>query len=263
MTRGAFLSQLASVEPKKLGDGGRAPHKPLLLLLALGHHAQGRPRLMLYRNLEGPMSELLEAYGSPRNRKRAVYPFRWLLTDGVWEIPGFDGLHRNQSGDLRVTELRDRRVKGGFTREVHALLKSKPVLVAEAAYLILSRHFPPSLHGDVLEAVGLAPGSPTWESQEAMPRRGRPVREYLPRDPRFRREVLAAYDDQLRRMRTRYPVRQPCTRLGGGTHSVAFPRGPRRGAKWSGTLLTASQSPGLQSARFGPKARRLSDPDLK
>ena len=142
------------------------------------------------------MSELLEAYGSPRNRKRAVYPFRWLLTDGVWEIPGFDGLHRNQSGDLRVTELRDRRVKGGFTREVHALLKSKPVLVAEAAYLILSRHFPPSLHGDVLEAVGLAPGSPTWESQEAMPRRGRPVREYLPRDPRFRREVLAAYDDR-------------------------------------------------------------------
>ena len=29
-----------------------------------------------------------------------------------------------------------------------------------------------------------------------MPRRGRKVREYCPRDPRFRRDVLAAYDDR-------------------------------------------------------------------
>ena len=197
MNREVFLNLVASVRPKKVGGSRRTPHKPLVLLFALGQVAPHRQRLVLYSDLEEHVNALLEAYGTPSNKKTAVYPFRWLLTThGLWEIPDFKNLRLNRSGDLSVTELRRRRVMGGFTQEVYDLLKDHPTVVSQAAYQILSENFPPSLHHDIMEAVGLTPGSPVWEAKDVMPRRGKRVREYLPRDPRFRRVVLEAYDQR-------------------------------------------------------------------
>ena len=66
----------------------------------------------------------------------------------------------------------------GFTGEVYERLLSDPALIAEAAELLLRRSFPPSLHEDILEEVGL-----TLESAAVGPR-----------DPRFRAEVIMAYE---------------------------------------------------------------------
>ena len=85
---------------------------------------------------------------------------------------------------------------GGFRQDVHDLLCRHPELVSRAAHQILSEHFPPSIHQDILEAVRIAAGPPSHELDEPMPRRGRKVREYTPRDRRFRKRVLEAYEER-------------------------------------------------------------------
>ena len=42
----------------------------------------------------------------------------------------------------------------------------------------------------------IAPGPFSLGLDEPMPRKGRKVREYTPRDPRFRKNVLEAYDER-------------------------------------------------------------------
>ena len=66
MKRDEFLKAL-----DRLGiwrsHGQRAPHKPLLLLLALGRVAQGgRDRLARYEDIEKPLKKLLKRFGPPR-----------------------------------------------------------------------------------------------------------------------------------------------------------------------------------------------------
>ena len=68
--------------------------------------------------------------------------------------------------------------------------------MARAARRILSEHFPPSIHQDILEAVRVAADAPSLGLDEPMPRRGRKVREYTPRDRRFRKRVLEAYEER-------------------------------------------------------------------
>ena len=68
--------------------------------------------------------------------------------------------------------------------------------MSRATRRILSEHFPPSIHRDILDAVRLAAGPSSHGLDEPMPRRGRKVREFTQRDPRFRRAVLEAYDER-------------------------------------------------------------------
>ena len=79
----------------------------------------------------------------------------------------------------RVTELRSHDVRAEFSADVRAALAADPGLVAAIATRVLDRHFPDSLHSDILNAVGL-----TLET--AATRRKR--------DPAFRQRVLRAYE---------------------------------------------------------------------
>jgi putative restriction endonuclease len=86
-----------------------------------------------------------------------------------------------KTGDTipRVAALRSPEVRAAFSDEVRAALAADPGLVPAIAERILDRHFPQSLHQDILDAVGLA-----TETVSA-PRK---------RDPEFRRRVLKAYE---------------------------------------------------------------------
>ena len=197
MTPNDLLERLATVRTHR-AHGQRAPHKPLMLLLALGRVRLGPDqRLIPYTTAEARFGELWDDFGRPGGKPNAHYPFWRLRNDnGLWEIPGGSSLSTTSKGDLHIEQARDRGITGGFQEHVHDLLRRHPSLVSRAAHRILSDNFPPSLHGDILEAVELATALPTEDRDEPMPRRGTRLREYSPRDPRFRKDVLAAYEDR-------------------------------------------------------------------
>ena len=197
-TPGDFLGRLSAIQPWKQHNQ-RAPHKPLLLLLALGRCSRGEERLVSFVEVETRFGELWGRFGPPRSG-RAYYPFgRLARTDGLWDIPKRSILRSWNKVDLSPVELRDHDIEGGFPEEVFALLKSDPELLLEAAQLILDGHFPISLHDEILEAVGFGSdstvrGFPTLVREPAERRRMIVFRR--PRRLRFRRQVLQAYDER-------------------------------------------------------------------
>lgn len=163
-------------------NGYRAPHKPLLLLLALGRCLAGHDRLEGYSELEKPLTKLLARFGPPRKRHAPEAPFGWLRTEGLWEIPGGEFLPANSWGTLSRSGLVRNKAKGGFPEHIHRLLQRDRSLARKSAQLILDRHFPPTLHQSILESVGL-PVEPAglWKRAAAA------------RNPEFRKDVLHAY----------------------------------------------------------------------
>ena len=181
MTPEQFLERLAAVRIDR-SHGGRAPHKLLMLMLALGRVRLGQSRLIPYETADERFKELWEEFARPGTPPRAHYPFGRLRNDdGLWEIPEESQLSRGRGADLLVSEAKGLGITGGFRQDVHDLLCGHPELVSRAARRILSEHFPPSIHQDILDAVRLVARSPSHGLDEPMPRRGRKVREYTPR----------------------------------------------------------------------------------
>lgn len=161
----------------KQGDQ-RAPHKPLLLLVALAHAARGEDRLVPFTDVEEPLKSLLVEFGPPRKSYHPHFPFWHLQTDGIWEVVGLPGAGERDPGDTPlVTELREHEVRGGLPAEVYDSVRSDPELLRELARKLLDDSFPESLHEEIAGAVGL---QLTDRSRRA-------------RDPRFRDRILVAY----------------------------------------------------------------------
>ena len=97
MNREEFLRALEDLNVWKRG-GVRAPHKPLLLLLALGRLSQDENRLVRYEDVEARLRQLLERFGPPRQVTHPEFPFWHLQTDGIWEIPDRDSLPKKKGG---------------------------------------------------------------------------------------------------------------------------------------------------------------------
>jgi putative restriction endonuclease len=160
-------------------SGERAPHKPLLLLLALARLIQGYERLTPFSDLEEPLRNLLQSYGPPRTTIHPEYPFWRLQRDGLWEVPDSDALLRRASNtDPLKSELQQHHVSGGFPIPVYDQLRRSRALVSRMARMLLEANFPESLHEDILDDIGLA-------LEDSVRRR---------RDPRFRIEVIKAYE---------------------------------------------------------------------
>ena len=181
MTTEQFWQKLASLDTWRR-RGERAPHKPLLLLWALGCLRREEPRLILYRDIETALKQLLKRFGPPRKRHHPEHPFNYLRNDGLWEIEGLQAEHATPSGELRPPLLRRDDVRGGLPAAAWRLLRDDAALFKQVAEHLLRTYFPPSYHSELLEAVGLRE---YWESQERLLR---------PRDPRFRPAVIRAYE---------------------------------------------------------------------
>ncbi|WP_309032951.1 phosphorothioated DNA-binding restriction endonuclease [Streptomyces alfalfae] len=164
-------------------SGTRAPHKPLLFLYALGRFQQDADGELRYSAVEDDLRRLLAEYGPP-HRTTPAYPFHHLVSDGVWEVRTDRGPGSPGSG---VRELREVGAAGRLTPELRAALRREPSLLGRMARVLLDLNFPPSLHGDLCEAVGLALEPTESEQFSAVRRR---------RDPRMREQVLTAYEYQ-------------------------------------------------------------------
>ena len=173
-----FLDTVSSLR-RWSGRGERAPHKPLLVLLALARVQRRESRLMTFDEVEEPLRRLLEDFGPPRKSYHPEFPFWHLQSDGIWEVEADDLVMRKGSSSPTVRSLRDHEAEAGLVAEVYDNLLGDTRLVVQAAEEILDSYFPPSIHEDLLAAVGLDV---------------RTARVQKARDPEFRLEVLRAYE---------------------------------------------------------------------
>jgi hypothetical protein len=148
-------SALAAAE--KQHRGRRAPHKPLLVLLALGRLANTGASRLRWTETEPVLGRLISEFGTPSTTgaaQRAAYPFTHLRSDGVWtldhdEVP---------MGSVRA--LSDYDVVGQLERSLEDTLRADTQLLYSVARTLVDSHFPappPSTNRP-------APASPAWDS---------------------------------------------------------------------------------------------------
>ncbi|MFG3252453.1 phosphorothioated DNA-binding restriction endonuclease [Streptomyces sp. NPDC048172] len=164
-------------------DDERAPHKPLLMLYALGRFQQDPDGALRYSDVERDLHGLLREYGPPRATTPA-YPFHHLANDGVWEVRTDDG---GGSPGPKVGALRESGAAGRLVPELRDALTREPDLLGQLAHTLLGLHFPPSLHADLALDAGL--DLETADAPRGVPREVRDRR----RAAETRRRVLAAY----------------------------------------------------------------------
>ena len=161
--------------------GQRAPHKPLLLLYALGRYQQGKPRFMSYAEIESDVKQLIADFGPPRKSFYPEYPFWHLQSDGIWELQNAENIKKRKAGSSASrAELLRCNVNGGLKKEIYDPVSRDKKLLGEIAMILLEGSFPSTVHEDILQAVGIDIEGPSVPGKV--------------RDPRFRDRILRAYE---------------------------------------------------------------------
>jgi len=164
-------------------DGKRSPHKPLLVLLALGQFAQTGSSRLEWNVVEERLGRLLAEFGPPRRgTPHPEFPFTRLRSDLVWQ------LSRDVPNDS-LSSLCEEPVTGQFVDDIETALEQDPGLIAQVARDLVEEQFPLTIAPDVLSAVGLDPGLVFRASGMA------PVKpEARKRSSQWRHQVLEAWD---------------------------------------------------------------------
>lgn len=178
--------------------GTYAPHKPLLILLALARVQHQEPRLVEFAAIDASLKALLAEFGPSNAAKSRHYPFWHLATDGdgaLWELRGpRELLMRRAAATPNLGELRTHHVFGGFPEGIDQALRQVPGLLEAVAARVLDVYFPKTLHADIAASVGLSLDRPmTAHAGEQLPANYATV-ERRRRDPGFRERVLRAYE---------------------------------------------------------------------
>lgn len=165
-------------------DGKRSPHKPLLVLLALGQIESTASSALEWSNVEARLSSLLSDFGTPSSAgaTSAAYPFTRLRADGVWR------LSRDVPND-NVGSLRSDPIEGSFTPEIEHVLTQSPRARNEVARLLVESQFPMTLVPDVLIACGLDPDAIFGTSALELSLQGS-----RRRDPAWRKRIVESWD---------------------------------------------------------------------
>lgn len=162
-------------------DGERAPHKPLLVLYAIGKLLRGEDRLISYADdIEENLENLLKEFGPRRDSYNPQFPFWRLQNDGIWEVTDTDKIGQTPSGDAHITDLRNYNVSGGFNETISEQLQNDSELTIEIIHSLLDAHFPPSLHEDILQTVDIELPLQAFDTRT--------------RTSNFRNNVLRAYE---------------------------------------------------------------------
>ena len=180
--RDEWLERIASIRRWARG-GERAPHKPLLLLYALGRLQRVGRSEVRYVEAEPGLASLLRDYGPTGRTTTPAYPFHHLQTDGLWIVRSDHGDPGSSPGRLRSSGA-----VGRLAPDFEEALVHDPALVPLIAHALLDANFPESLHHDLCVAAGL-----DLEALEVSVARTR-VQQLRRRDPMFRQLVLVAYE---------------------------------------------------------------------
>ncbi|GAA2760150.1 phosphorothioated DNA-binding restriction endonuclease [Actinopolymorpha rutila] len=185
----ALLARIGSLRQHQI-KGKRSPHKPLLVLLALGQMAATGSSEVPWSLAEQKLAELITEFGTPRRTgaaQGAAYPFTRLQADGIWV------LDRDVPMD-QIGPLRQHQVTGRLERSFEDLLRARPALLEEAARRLVTSQFPDTVAPDVLVAVGLDPDLlHAWREADDT---GRGTAALRRRSQVWRTSVLQAWDRQ-------------------------------------------------------------------
>ncbi len=194
---GAAVRQLFDSLKRAPSTAGRyAPHKPLLLLLALARLQHGQRGPFGFAEVEEPMRQLLTEFGPSNAPNTRHLPYWHLQSDSagqLWQLQLPDALAQHPKGSAPgVTALRRADVSGGLHPAVEQALQRDPALLVDVAQRLLDNTFPDSLHADIANAIGLdlTPPEPKAEYASA----GYEVGTRRRRDKAFRDKVLRAYE---------------------------------------------------------------------
>lgn len=178
------------------GDARYAPHKPLLLLMALARVQRNQPRLFSFKEIEADFKLLLTEFGPSNAPKTRNMPFWFLRNDEhgrLWQLTLPDSLQSYPHGSApNLTALRQDGVAGGLTAEVEHGLKAHPQLLVQVARNLLHSTFPETLHEDIANVVGL-----DLRDKGHRARDGEdfdPLGQRRQRSRAFRDKVLRAYE---------------------------------------------------------------------
>lgn len=164
--------------------GKRAPHKPLLMLLALARLQRTGSSRLAYVDAEAVLDDLLNEYGPSTSRTTTAYPFHRLQNDELWTVRTTDGPSPGDS----PAQLRRVDATGQFVPTLEGALRADPRLLVLAARGLLDANFPESLHAEICAALGL-----DLEGAEVALAKERATSSRR-RDPQFREAVLVAYE---------------------------------------------------------------------
>lgn len=169
LSRHEIREKMKKLATWKRGDE-IAPHKPLLLLLAIARLIQGEDRILTFESVETTLREMLEKYGPARKSYHPELPFWHLQSDKIWQVSSAQPLaaRKGSASPTRATLLKGH-AEGGLKPEVFIELKSDPSFRDEIVRDVLETYFPESMHQDILNDLGLSLGA-------AAPRRDRAIR---------------------------------------------------------------------------------------
>lgn len=120
-----ILTRFDDLNVWKQGDQ-RAPHKPLLVLYALGRWQQGNADVT-FKEAEPDLTALLREFGPPRKSDHPEQPFWRLQKDGVWIVKAAADLPLKTGDDIpRVGALRVRRDSCTWRRTAFSTRRRRP-----------------------------------------------------------------------------------------------------------------------------------------
>ncbi len=156
-----FLDAISSLSTSSVGVQP-APHKPLLVLLALARWQSDGAAQLSFREVAGPLSDAIRAFvPSEVADVDPSQPFWRLQTDGIWEVEG-DGLPAASSSEPPSRQALDRAdARGAFLPAIHQLLESDAELAWDAADRVA---------GEVCSAGASTRLWPPWASTAPPPR---------------------------------------------------------------------------------------------
>ncbi len=169
----------------------RAPHKPLLALWAIGRCLRGDERLAPFGLVDQELAELLQRFGPHRRTIHTEDPFWRMQRDEVWEVDQSRLVRTTKAGGAYKSDLKRHEIHGGLKKADYSAFRTNPRLAIRVAEDLVASHFPATLQDEVLEATSIL-ASPSAEIEPLDDRQSFTVRR-RPRDPVFRKKVLAAY----------------------------------------------------------------------
>lgn len=161
--------------------GQRAPHKPLLCLLAISKVLEGKERLLPFSMIEKKLSELLMSFGPPRKAFYPEYPFWFLRSDReIWEFRSASPIFLGARCQPTRAALLRSEAEAGFREDVFHAIKHDEAASSQIISDLLASHFPDTMHEDILQSLNLRTGAEPAKCNE--------------RDPEFREKILSAYE---------------------------------------------------------------------
>ncbi|MFJ5843959.1 HNH endonuclease [Streptomyces sp. NPDC092903] len=150
-----FQRRVGDVRPARRA-GGPAPHRPLLLLWAIGQALTGAPRMQSWSATRDAVAPLMEKYAQAKDGIDATrYPFWALVNDELWTVGHGQELALTSRGRRPTLESLNRtNPTGGLRQADYKLLLSQPDAAAAATAGLLLRYFFPLPPG-LLEDFGL------------------------------------------------------------------------------------------------------------